>query len=98
MSYVGSPDIVSKAFFTVKGSTIVDFLVDGVNTSCGFKTISLPSARILSRGRVNEGFVPVPGLDDIITLRGRFANRVFTGIVREGPLCSVAVRVRLTPA
>ena len=77
-----------KVTFTVSGTTMKDLKIEGVTTSgCGgYKNVIVPKIKI--RGtKFSAGYVPVPGLDDIVTVSGTIRNGKVTGIFAEGPLC-----------
>lgn len=77
-----------KVTFTVNGSTMKDLKIEGVTTSgCGgYKNVIVPRVKI--RGtKFSAGYVPIPGLDDIVTVSGTIRNGRVTGIFNEGPLC-----------
>lgn len=84
-----------KVTFTVKGSTIKKFYVEGVtvsNGNCGgFKSVVVPTMK-LKGSRIKGAYQPVKGVDDIISVSGRLKNGKAKGVFTEGPLCQLGGR------
>ncbi|CAB4920256.1 unannotated protein [freshwater metagenome] len=78
-----------KVSFTLSGSTIRDFVIEGVTTSgCGgFKSVVVPRIR-LKGSVISVKYRPIEGIDDWIVIAGRIRGGKATGTFREGPLCS----------
>lgn len=84
-----------KVTFTLQGNTIKNFKIEGVTTSgCGgYKSVIVPKIKV--RGsKFSAGYVPVPGLDDIVVVNGKIRGNTATGTFSEGPLCSNAGKFR----
>lgn len=81
-----------KVTFTVKGSKIKNFKVEGAtvsNGNCGgFKSVVVPTMR-LKGSKIAGSYQPVKGVDDIITVRGSIKGGKAKGVFTEGPLCQV---------
>lgn len=87
-----------RVSFTVGRGVIRDFIIEGVTVSgCGgYKSIVVP--RLTISGRTISGrYVPVPGIDDAITIKARLAGGAIKGTFTEGPLCSGAGRFIARP-
>ena len=81
-----------KVTFTVKGSKIKKFTVEGATVSnggCGgFKSVVVPTMK-LKGTRIAGAYQPVKGIDDIISVRGTLKGGKAKGVFTEGPLCQV---------
>ena len=82
-----------KVSFTVSSGAVTDFIVEGVTVmGCGgYKSIVVP--RLTVKGLTMSGsYVPVPGVDDTIKVKGRLVGGVIRGTFSEGPTCAGAGR------
>ena len=87
-----------KVSFTVARGKVTKFRIEGVTVSgCGgYKTIVVPRLAI-SGSSISGRYVPVPGVDDVITVKARYAGGAIRGTFTEGPLCSGAGRFVARP-
>ena len=76
-----------KVTFTTSGSTMKNLKIEGVTTSgCGgYKSVIVPKLKIKG-GRFSGNYVPVPGLNDVIRVRGTISGSTARGQFSEGPL------------
>jgi hypothetical protein len=77
-----------KVSFRVRGSFIRNLEIESVTVSgCGgMKSIVVPKLRIRGN-RFSGSYEPVPGVDDIIIVRGTISGRSARGTFTEGPTC-----------
>lgn len=84
-----------KVTFTVKGSKIKGFEVEGAtvgNGNCGgYKGVVVPTMK-LKGSRIVGSYQPIAGIDDIITVNGRIKGGKARGVFTEGPLCQLEGR------
>jgi hypothetical protein len=83
--------------FTVRGNKIRNFKIEGVTTSgCGgYKNVVVPSIKIRGK-KFSAVYIPIPGIDDKIRVKGSFNGNKATGTFSEGPLCSNAGKFKAT--
>jgi hypothetical protein len=76
-----------KVTFTTSGSTMKNLVIEGVTTSgCGgYKSVIVPKLKIRG-GKFSASYVPVPGLNDVIRVRGTIRGSRASGQFSEGPL------------
>ena len=88
-----------KASFTVRRGVVTDFVIEGVtvNGCGGYKSIVVPRLTIKGSS-IGGSYDPVPGVQDTITVKGRFAGGVIRGTFTEGPTCVGAGRFVARPA
>lgn len=84
-----------KVTFTVSGSKIKKFKVEGAtvsNGNCGgYKSVVVPTMK-LKGSKIVGAYQPVPGVDDIISVNGTLKNGKARGAFTEGPLCQIEGR------
>ena len=84
--------------FTVARGVVKDFIIEGVTVSgCGgYKSIVVPRLTIKGSS-ISGSYDPVPGVQDTITVKARFAAGVIRGTFTEGPTCVGAGRFVARP-
>ena len=87
-----------KVSFTVSRGKVSNFIIEGVTVSgCGgYKSIVVPKLTISGKS-ISGRYVPVPGIDDVITVKARFAGGVIRGTFTEGPMCIASGRFVARP-
>ena len=80
-----------KVTFTMKGNTIKNFIIEGVTTigSGGYKSVIVPKIKV-SGNKFLTNYTPVPGINDVVVVSGKFSGNKVSGTFSEGPLCSNA--------
>ena len=82
--------------FTVGRGVITDFKIEAVTSSCGLYSVIIKTVEI--KGRTIIGAAqPVPDLDQIVSVNGRYAGNAIRGTFNAGPLCSAAGRFIARP-
>jgi len=79
--------------FQVRGATIRNLKIEsvGVDGCNGLMSIIVPKLTIKGNG-FSGAYVPVKGIDQIITVHGTFSGRTAKGTFHAGPLCEGAGR------
>ena len=87
-----------KVRFTVARGVVKDFVIEGVSVSgCGgYKSIVVPRLTIKGSS-ISGSHDPVPGVQDTIIVKARFAGGVIRGTFTEGPTCVGAGRFVARP-
>ena len=87
-----------KVSFTVARGVVRDFVIEGVTVSgCGgYKSIVVPRLTIKGTS-ISGSYDPVPGVQDTITVKARFAGGAIRGTFTEGPTCVGAGRFVARP-
>lgn len=76
-----------KVSFTTSGSTMRNLKIEGVTTSgCGgYKSVIVPKLKIKG-GKFSANYIPFPGLNDRIIVRGSIKGSRASGVFAEGPI------------